>query len=776
MPGMCRFNNSWLTNPSFENWVEKNASDPRTAKCRACSKIIDIANMGEAALKSHSTSKKHVQNCKLMNSAQNNTLSGFMSNLASPSPKVMPKPPPTLTSYTSSNDVLKAEILWTLRTVNTHSSFNSNEEISRVFSLMFPDSAIAHKFTCGEDKTSYIAIHGLAPYFASTLKDSIRKCDGYVLQFDESLNKQLRQKQCDIHVRFWEQGAERVQTRFLTSEFLGHATAEDLFGKLCPIIQDLGTRNLLQISMDGPNVNWKTFDMLNAEINRSHPGKSLLPTGSCSLHIIHNAFRHGCTATEWNLEETLSNLYYFFKDSPARIEDYQKASGIKDLPPKFCKHRWLENISVVEKVISLLPYLATYFDSFKKHPKLKSFESLKEVVKSCLFIPQAQFFLSVAREFEPFLQEFQGDAPLLPFLAEDIFKMIRGLMKRFVAQDHLDCITEASKLIKFDLTNCKHLKDPAMIEIGFVTKTVIADLKKSGKLTDKDILVFRLDCRKFLQAAVTKLLTKSPVTFALVRNMTCLNPEMMMKDIKTSIQSFHSLVKILVNNGRIDPNQCDALAKSYKAFLENCLKSEDSVKFAQFSRQKDRLDLFFHSLMASKKEYAVLWPVVKHLLTLSHGQADVERGFSINKEAIRDNQKQLSLISRRIIIDSIRSVGGIENVNISKEMLNYASNARHTYRLYLDEEKKKREECERSRKRKADPELGDMLNKRIRLMDDIKQLIKLADENAEQAEKDNSLSLLTASNSLRKTAKVKQETLKDLEKEIEAEQKKFASH
>ncbi|KAL3854919.1 hypothetical protein ACJMK2_014154 [Sinanodonta woodiana] len=167
---------------------------------------------------------------------------------------------------------------------------------------MFSDSAIAHKFTCGEDKTSYIAIHGLAPYFASTLKDSICKCNGYVLQFDESLNKQLRQKQCDIHVRFWEQGAERVQTKFLTSVFLGHATAEDLFGKLCPIIQDLGTRNL-QISMDGPNVNWKTFDMLNAEINRLHPGKSLLPTG-WSLHIIHNAFRAGRAATDWNLKET----------------------------------------------------------------------------------------------------------------------------------------------------------------------------------------------------------------------------------------------------------------------------------------------------------------------------------------------------------------------------------------------------------------------------------------------------------------------------------------
>ena len=43
--------------------------------------------------------------------------------------------------------------------------------------------------------------------------------------FDESLNRTMHQKQLDLYVRYWNDGL--VKTRFLTAEFLGHATADD---------------------------------------------------------------------------------------------------------------------------------------------------------------------------------------------------------------------------------------------------------------------------------------------------------------------------------------------------------------------------------------------------------------------------------------------------------------------------------------------------------------------------------------------------------------------
>ena len=48
-----------------------------------------------------------------------------------------------------------------------------------------------------------------------------------------------------------------------------------------------------------------------------------------------------------------------------------------------------------------------------------------------------------------------------------------------------------------------------------------------------------------------------------------------------------------------------------------------------------------------------IYTVCKVILVLSHGQSFTERGFSINKEVVDDNMKQKSLISQRIVYDTV---------------------------------------------------------------------------------------------------------------------------
>jgi len=43
---------------------------------------------------------------------------------------------------------------------------------------------------------------------------------------------------------------------------------------------DLDLSNLLQLSMDGPNVNWKFYDMVQLRLQKDN-NKSMLNTGSC---------------------------------------------------------------------------------------------------------------------------------------------------------------------------------------------------------------------------------------------------------------------------------------------------------------------------------------------------------------------------------------------------------------------------------------------------------------------------------------------------------------
>ena len=49
-----------------------------------------------------------------------------------------------------------------------------------------------------------------------------------------------------------------------------------------------------------------------------------------------------------------------------------------------------------------------------------------------------------------------------------------------------------------------------------------------------------------------------------------------------------------------------------------------------FNPVMSRVDVLMHETMAGKDMYSMLWNVVRMLLVLSHGQAAVVRGFSIN--------------------------------------------------------------------------------------------------------------------------------------------------
>ena len=84
---------------------------------------------------------------------------------------------------------------------------------------MFPDSQIANKFSRGERKTAYLAVYGLADYFARTLKKDVT--GPFVVLFHESLYKKLQEKQMDIFLRFWNKKLNQIETSYHTSQFLG---------------------------------------------------------------------------------------------------------------------------------------------------------------------------------------------------------------------------------------------------------------------------------------------------------------------------------------------------------------------------------------------------------------------------------------------------------------------------------------------------------------------------------------------------------------------------
>ena len=493
----------------------------------------------------------------------------------------------------------------------------------------------------------------------------------------------------------------------------------------------------------------------------------MINIGSFGLHIVHTSFKTGATAAEWKVEALLSSLYYLFKDSPARREDFSKVSGSTRLPLKFVNHRWLENETVCERALELWEDILKYVKAAESKeitkPGNKLYETIVEATKDKLIRAKLQFFKCVAGQIQPFLATFQSDKPLTPFPSSELCNIIRSLMQRFVKKDVLSEASTADKLVKVHVTDNSIHVNYKKIDIGFLTEKAVKD---SVGVSEKQVLEFRLRCKTFLIELLQKLLTKCPASYSLVRNLSALNPREMASNVDHCISRFKKVATQLVSVRRIKESDCDAIIQEYTSFLDN-IPAFGSEKFSNFNFSTDRLDELFSTYM-NTHPYQKLFKVAQLLLVLSHGQASVERGFSVDKELEVENLANQSLVAQCLVCDHINAVGGILNVSITQPLLTSCSAARKRYERYLEQQRQNNKSEEGSRKRKSFlTEIEELKEKKRRTSVDIDGLIKSADNLAEKAESTGNISFVTQSNSLRRTSKEKAKELKTLDSKLE---------
>ncbi|XP_063073162.1 uncharacterized protein LOC134463795 [Engraulis encrasicolus] len=445
--------------------------------------------MGVKAVKSHMDSNSHQTKMRGRNSQL--PLSLFCAGTSATPTSIAPSTSSTVTTSTaagtstspapinsipnqllSTTATLQAEVLWCLDLASKHHSFNSNDGIAELFVKMFPDSQIAKSFALAKDKTGYMIKFGIAPYFKRQLVEAINRAGPYVLMFDESLNQSSKKKQLDIHIRFLEDGC--VQSRYFGSQFLGHGRADDLLLHIKECIGQLNMRQLLSVGMDGPNVNFKLLDLLQREYAELNGGAQVLVVGSCGLHTLHNAMKAGFTV--WQIEKFLRALHFLFHNVPARREDYTNTTGSTCFPLSFCGHRWVENVPVAERALEVWPMVQAYVSAAEEKkvqkPNTASYDTILAAREDPLLVPKLQFFISIARGFNPFLHKYQTDEPVLPFLAKDLTELLLSLLRRFIKRELLQDQTPL-QLIKLDISDEKNWVSLRRVDIGLGAESAI---------------------------------------------------------------------------------------------------------------------------------------------------------------------------------------------------------------------------------------------------------------------------------------------------------------
>jgi hypothetical protein len=148
-----------------------------------------------------------------------------------------------------------------------------------------------------------------------------------------------------------------------------------------------------------------------------------------------------------------------------------------------------------------------------------------------------------------------------------------------------------------------------------------------------------------------------------------------------------SLLQILHDTNNITADVADK-AKVQLGRLCCRVEHELHTRLTEFVSSKSRLDSFYFDLLGKDQCYSELWTVIRLILTLSHGNATVESGFSINKAVLVENMLEESVIAQRVVYDAIHAAGSVLQVNINKSLQQYVRTSRSAYEDAL---RKKRE-------------------------------------------------------------------------------------
>ncbi|CAF4607013.1 unnamed protein product [Rotaria socialis] len=233
----------------------------------------------------------------------------------------------------------------------------------------------------------------------------------------------------------------------------------------------------------------------------------------------------------------------------------------------------------------------------------------------------------------------QQEEPFAHLLYGEFCNLLRNIMLPFVKEELLKD-KEGSDLLSVSFEHQNSQKNNANIDIGETTRTYIKDLSASEKA------IFFQNIRQ-VYCTITKELTKSlPLKNDFLRHLQCLQPlARQQESSRTSIMYLSRHVPYLLTNEEID--RVGAEWRVYQMadipeewFRKTTVYSDHIIEYLPIDKYWYRI--FSTATSTGTPQYVVLTKLVKCLLSLSHGNSDVERGFSENNHLVPDDRSSLN--------------------------------------------------------------------------------------------------------------------------------------
>ena len=552
--------------------------------------------------------------------------------------------------------------------------------------------------------------------------------------------------------------------------FMGKSAAIDVLEHFNSCVESIEKHKILQVFSDGPNVNLSFLKLLD-EHRRDADLNPLINIDTCGLHTVHNSFKHGEKESDWNIKKLLNSIFKIFDESPSRQADYERINSASksDFPLCFCSHRWVENDVVANRALSIWSKMIEVLDYWKGLPKSKqpgrgrpgenkSYDFLLSKMNDPFVPVKLRFFEEAAKSLNNFLVTFQTSSPMVPFLVDSLESLVCSFAERFILLDVLKQANTTLKLSQLDLI------DPNIqmrtYAGGFSIDHDLRKLKREGKITDSHVNTFKKDAKQFVSTLCTDILSKSPLISYFAPAARCLNPINLAEIPDTCEKRFHSLLQKLVDARLITSLFADEAKSEFHKFINDVVR-ENKALFRNYDIKSFNLDGFFMDYLKDSIHYKSFTHVLKIILTLFHGQADVEHGFSLNKQLVVENMSETSLVAQRFVKDHMLVNNyQLHDMSIDKELIRCVKSSNSAYKEVLKQKRETAKKAEKDERLASIEEEITQLNlKKTSLEEAIKEYRAGTDKYAYDVEKKENLELLKLFNGLKKAAEKKQNEL-----------------
>lgn len=210
--------------------------------------------------------------------------------------------------------------------------------------------------------------------------------------------------------------------------------------------------------------------------------------------------------------------------------------------------------------------------------------------------------------------------------------------------------------------------------------------------------------RTFLQSTTKYLLTRLPIADTFVRDLTVLQPQ----KVESGECCIRRIAQKLAQVFKDD--QIPSVVNEWKLYQHQEIP-EDWYKTDEAG--STRIDHYWAKVFQMKtlsgtEMFPYLEKLIKAVLTLSHGNAYVERSLSVNKQVIGTNRTLLtpkSLNGIRQVKDAVAAEDGkIHAMDFNKEFISCTRRAHDRNRQRLEERKKQEEAQKNEKARKEEAE------------------------------------------------------------------------